>query len=266
MSSPLNPVDRHWFYERAIQSPAQLLPFLQRIHGGQPLRLREDFCARARLCDAWLQAVPGSSAVGIDWDADLIAASAPHPRKQLFAADLRAPHPRHVPADLIFVGNFSISELATRCELTEYFRRVRAQAAPRAVLVVDTYGGPAAWRTGSMLRIHALEDGRRIHHIWEQRAVDPITHRVENALHFRLEDRGEIVAECTEAFLYRWRLWGLADLIEAGEQAGWLAPEVYPELEGGPARPEGESWAACVAWRCPDSPRTDEERLAAAPP
>ncbi len=245
--------DRYWFYERAVQAPARLVPFLLSLHGGRPRRLREDFCARARLCDAWIEAVSQGEAVGIDRDPELLAGSLPHPRKVLFAADLRGVHPRHAPCDLVFVGNFSIGELHSRAALVRYLRAVREQTAAGGLLVIDTYGGPSAWRTGSMQRMHLLPDGRRIQHVWEQRAIDPRTQQVVNALHFRLEDRGEIVAECSEAFVYRWRLWSLAELADAAEESGWGTASVHPELDAQPACPEseswGESWAACSVWR-----------------
>lgn len=241
--------DRYWFYERAVQSPACLVPFLLSLHGGRPRRLREDFCARARLCDAWIESVPEGEALGIDRDHELLARALPHPRKILLTADLCGEHPRHVLCDVTFVGNFSIGELPSRADLCRYLKAVREQTAPGGILVVDTYGGPSAWRTGSMLRMHTLPDGRRIHHVWEQRAIDPRSQRVENVLHFRLEDRGEIVAECSEAFVYRWRLWSLAELADAAVESGWGPSSVHPELSAQPACPEGESWAACSVWR-----------------
>lgn len=241
--------DRHWFYERAVQQPARLIPFLRRIHGGAPRILAEDFCGTAALCRAWLDSDPRALAIGLDHDRELIDRAGTRAGLQLECCDLRGPHPQHPGADLVFVGNYSIGELADRSELLAYMRRVRERLAPGGCLVIDTYGGANAWRTGIMQRIHLLPDGRRIHHAWEQRHVDALTQRVENVLHFRLEDRGEIVVELPEAFVYRWRLWGLAELVEAAAESGLGAPEAYPDLDGPPRTPEGESWSACLALR-----------------
>ena len=163
-------------------------------------------------------------------------------------------------ADVIFVGNFSIGELHSRAELNDYLRSAKSRLATGGVFVCDTYGGAAAFRTGLVHRTHeGREPGERILYTWEQRSVDPFTMRVENALHFRIEQDGEIVAQHFDAFVYCWRLWSVAELRDAMAEAGLANTTVVRGVAdaGGREMPEpavadaasAEHHIVCVAAR-----------------
>lgn len=245
MSAP----DRYWFYERTVQAPQLSCALLRRIHGAGARFLAEDFCGSAAVARAFVETDPLASAIGCDLDPAVLQRAGAHPRLALQRVDLRHSSPAHAPADVLFVGNFSIGELKSRAELLAYLRRARARLARGGVCVLDTYGGPSAWRTGCMQRTHPLEDGRRIHYVWEQRRIDPANNHVENALSFRLEDQGVIQIELRDAFVYSWRLWSLAELDEALAEAGFGARELHSDLEGPPSPPSGETWIACISAR-----------------
>lgn len=258
------PLDRHALYEACVQAPARLVPLLVAIHGASPRVLGEDFCGTAAVARAWLALVPGSRARGVDVEPAVLARAADSvareavARLELVCADVRAlPADARADLDVLFTGNFSIGELATRAELVAYLARARARLARGGVFVCDLYGGESAFRTGATARTHVLADGRRVHYVWEQRSADPRDARVVNALHFRVEDRGEITHALADAFVYRWRLWSLAELREALHDAGFARIEVWRELAELPgstrpvATPEalGASWIVCVSAR-----------------
>lgn len=164
--------------------------------------------------------------------------------------------PRGLKADVIFVGNFSIGEIHDRPTLLKYLRACHARlvtgrggharrgsptsagdvASPASgVFVCDTYGGSSAFTRGAVQRTHPLPSRRgderiRIRYTWEQREADPLTGRVVNALHFRVEQDGEIVQEITDAFIYHWRLWSVPELRDAMSEAGFASTAVYGEL------------------------------------
>lgn len=251
--------DRHELYERCVQQPATLVELLLSIHGGSPTALGEDFSGSAAVSRAWLARVAGSRAVAVDLDASVLARARGVPNLELVCADVRdVPTTSTSELDIVFVGNFSIGELATRAELVAYMAHARSRLRANGVFVCDTYGGASAFRTGAVERVHALGDGARVRYVWEQRRADPRTARVENALHFRVEVGGEIVQELRDAFVYRWRLWSLAELREALLEAGFTDVECWCDLavsEDGRAHPVkapeelGESWIACVSGR-----------------
>ena len=159
---------------------------------------------------------------------------------------------RH-PADVIFVGNFSIGEIGERADLVRYLASSRKRFRPGGVFVCDTYGGPSAHRVGAIERSHWIEGGDRILYVWEQREVDPTTGRVVNAMHFRIERDGVIVDSIEDAFVYRWRLWSVPELREAMVEAGFASTEVRQDLwEGETLRASldtAEGFIACVVGR-----------------
>lgn len=245
--------DRHFLYERCVQAPELVVPLLRRLHGGSPRVLGEDFCGTAALAREWLRTDPAARAIAVDLDAEVLAraASARAERLELVHADVRAVDAR---CDVLFVGNFSIGELGTRAELLSYLRHARARLVPGGIFVCDTYGGASAWRTGAVERRHWIAPGVCVRYIWEQRAVDPLTARVENALSFRVEEAGEIVAELPDAFVYRWRLWSVPELADALAESGFARPSVETELGEGGREASGctdETIIACLCARAP---------------
>ncbi|MFG0327997.1 MAG: methyltransferase domain-containing protein [Phycisphaerales bacterium JB037] len=235
-------MDRFDCYEACVQSPGALVPFLLGLHGGQPTRLGEDFCGSAALSAAWVASADARTAIGIDLDAPTIDhARARAARRltsdQLARLDLRVGDVRTAPddpRDLIFVGNFSIGEIHTRPELLGYLRSVRARLAPGGVFISDTYGGESAFVAGHVHRHHSARDPElgsvRIRYTWEQRSANPLTARVVNALHFRVERGGEILDELPDAFVYDWRLWSVPELDDLLREAGFASVEVHAKL------------------------------------
>ncbi len=262
-------------YELCVQNTRVLAPLLRAIHGGTPRILHEDFCGSAALSRAWVSGSPGGRALATDRDPLPLAHARRAPGGRARALRLRradvlaappAPRP-HTPADVIFVGNFSIGEIHARAGLVGYLRACRARLARvpvPGVFVCDTYGGTSAWRTGGVQRLHPVpgDTRTRIRYTWQQRAANPLTGVVENALHFRVERAGVVVAEHTDAFVYRWRLWTLAELRDAMLEAGFRTVQVYgqvPDAADGDgnayalpitdAADLGDNWIVCVAAR-----------------
>lgn len=227
-------MDRHDLYELCVQSVGHLVPLLRAIHGGSPTRLAEDFCGTAALSNRWAETVRGGTALAVDLDADALAKHPDAPSVTKRRADVREIDD---PADVLFVGNFSIGYLHTRAELVSYLRHARARLADsNGVFVCDTYGGESAFCTGHVHRPHPIpkpldgKGGRICRYTWEQRRADPLTAMVTNAIHFRVEDCGEIVEEITDAFVYEWRLWSVPELRDAMTEGGFARTDVYAQL------------------------------------
>jgi hypothetical protein len=258
-------MDRLELYERTVQAPEHLVPFLRGLHGGAPRVLGEDFCSTALLSRAWVATEPGGEAVAVDLDAEALQRAEGVEGVRLVRADLREPLPPGLPSPhLIWVGNFSIGYLHERAELVAYLRRTRERLAPGGLFACDTYGGGAAWRTGAAVREHFLPGGLRVRSTWEQRVADPVSARVVNAIHFRVDRDGDVVFEAADAFVYDWRVWSLPELADAAHEAGFASHAVYVHLandpEGRQGRPRevgdprelgdpGERWAACFVAR-----------------
>ncbi len=245
-------MDRYELYEHCVQSPGELVPFLVALHGGSPHLLREDFAGTAAVSRAWASLSDRHRAEAVDIDATVLERAGAIDRVERIRADSRFAEVRPMSVDCVFVGNFSIGELATRTELESYFADSRRRLRDGGLFACDTYGGESAFRVGAMERRHVVRDGTILHHVWEQRAADPLTARVENALHFRVERDGVIVQELREAFVYRWRLWSVPELVDAARAAGFESSTVHTTLDPrAPTDSVQAGFAALVAARGP---------------
>lgn len=251
--------DRHDLYEACVQSPPEMALMLRAIHGNRPLSLGEDFAGTAALSRHWVEAVAGGRAVAVDLDADTLARAGTPANVRTTVGDVRS---ETEPVDCLFVGNFSIGYLHTRGELVGYLRHARSRMNPGGVFVCDTYGGESAYHLGSVDRDVALPGGLTCRYRWEQRKADPLTGMVTDAIHFRVFDVDEVVADFPDAYIYHWRLWSVPELRDALAQAGFASTDIYSNLpdavddEGNAyAQPItdpdwlGDSFIVCVAGR-----------------
>lgn len=222
----------HDLYELCVQSPSHLVPFLRAVHGHDPRVLGEDFAGTAALSHLWADRDGHARAFAVDLDSEALAFRGEHPRVTKRNADVCAATD---PADVIFVGNFSIGYRHTRNDLVAYLAHARSRLNEGGVFVCDTYGGESAFLLGDVHRDHWIPDdpryaghaGKRIRYTWEQRSADPTTGRVTDVLHFRVEKAGVIEQELFDAFVYEWRLWSITELRDAMTDAGFAATEVY---------------------------------------
>jgi len=251
--------DRHELYEACVQSPPEMTLMLRAIHGGDPKLLGEDFAGTAALSRHWIANVDGGEAVAVDIDAETLGVAGSHPKLRTVVGDV---HGADCKVDCLFVGNFSIGYLHTRGELIAYLEHARSRLNENGVFVCDTYGGETAYIRGNSDRDVSLENGLVCKYRWEQREADPMTGMVTNAIHFRVFDGDEVVADIHDAFVYRWRLWSLPELRDAMMQVGFVSTDIYASLpdavdDEGNAYAEpivdpdwlGDSFIVCVAGR-----------------
>lgn len=262
-------------YEISVQNPPLAAALLRAIHGGPARVLQEDFSGSAAVSRAWIRNAPVARAVAVDLDARALARArrlaGRTARLRTVRGDaLRCPLAGTPRPDVVFVGNFSIGEIHERAALVRYLERCRDRLAPGGVFVCDTYGGATAFVRGSSQRTipHPRDASLRILYTWEQRAADPMTARVENAIHFRLIRGRDVLRDITDAFVYRWRLWSLPELRDAAAEAGLGDTAVYAQIpdaadSAGNAyalpvqSPDelGDSFIVCVAMRVPGKQR-----------
>lgn len=218
---------RYDLYERCVQSPERMVPFLRAVHGGDPRVLREDFCGSGGVCREWAAQGPGFEAIGVDLDPEPLRRLRGHRGVKAVAADVLDCAAR---ADIISATNFPIGYWHTRRDLLRYLRLCRTRLKKAGVFVCDTYGGASAFEPGSTRRDFWIDGGIRVRYTWEQREADPLTGMVLDIIHFRADRDGQVIADLPEAFTYRWRLWSIPELREAMAQVGFRRTEVYAQL------------------------------------
>lgn len=250
-------------YECCVQSPRHVVNFLHAVYrlatGDSATILHEDFAGSAAFSRRWvadgLKRADGSRALAIDYDPLALAHArsrataegvpisepphSPRPGTMTLAQADQTKLPAHLasaPADVVFVGNFSIGYLHTRAALLSYLRSAKKRLdASRAgfgggVLVVDTYGGAGAFRLGGLTRTHTGPRGEVIHYHWQHESADPRTNLVTNSISLRVIVNGEQIAEWPRAFVYHWRLWSIAELREAMAEVGFSRSEVFTDV------------------------------------
>jgi SAM-dependent methyltransferase len=238
------PLDRFDLYELCVQSPGDLVPLLEAIHGGRPSVLGEDFCGTAALSRRWAARVAGGRAIAVDHDPEPLARAAGAARVEVVRGDVVADTSGRR-ADVVYAGNFSIGERHDRPALLEYLRHARSRLDAGGVFVCDVYGGESAFQTGRVTREHRAADGRVVRYTWEQRRADPTTGRVVNALHFEVVRDGVVERALHDAFVYDWRLWGVPELRDAMIEAGYATTEVYLKVPDA-ADGDGKVYAAPI--------------------
>lgn len=215
-------LDRHDLYELCAQYPPRDVGLLRAMHGRRPHTLAEDFCAGAALSRAWVET--GGEAVACDHDARVLARAKGidglTPRRcDVMKAD--------DPADVLFVGNFTIGEFHDRASLLAYLRHARSRIRPGGVFVCDLYGGVDAFQTGTLDEDRLGPADEIITYTWEQQTACPLSARVTNAMHFRVRPKKGRPYTLKNAFAYDWRLWAPAELHDALMEAGFDRVEFY---------------------------------------
>lgn len=243
-------VNKFDLYELCVQTPAMQARFLEAVHNGGGvggaggLTLGEDFAGPAGIARAWVALSEGHRAVCTDRDPEPLEHAARRAEEMLgrgtsgrlaFVADDVLVARRGM--DVIAALNFAVCELTQRAALLTYLRHALCRLETGGVLVADLYGGSDAFATGMSEQVIETAAGP-VTYAWEQRAADPLTGRVVNAMHFGLPG-GERVPD---AFVYHWRLWGVAELRDAMREAGFASTQVYGSL-GGAIDEEGRLYA-----------------------
>ncbi len=227
---PSGRVSRFDLYELCVTEPVRLTRFLRAVHGKSPRTLREDFSGSAALARYWAQSDPRASALAVDIDPEPLSLLKNHDRVEAIRADVLKCRRS---ADVIACTNFPLGYWHTRAALVKYLTHARACLNPRGVLVADTYGGRDALVPGQIIQHLVGPDDERIEYTFEQRAADPITARVVDALSFRVTPAGKSRATVfRDAFVYDWRLWSIPELTDAMSEAGFKGFEIHDRLGG----------------------------------
>jgi hypothetical protein len=268
-------IDKFDCYELCVQSPRHVVAMLRGIHGGEARVLREDFCGSAAVSRRWCSEGAGrgddSRAVAVDVDAQVLARAKKRAeadrladRLHLIQADATAGNPATDDgADIIWVGNFSIGYIHERDALVAYLKKSRERLSRGnggfggGVFVCDLYGGAGSFRLGFLERTHVGRGNEVVKYHWQHEEADPISAMVSNSISFRVIVNGELAADLPRAFVYRWRLWSLAELRDTMLEAGFAGVEVYKEVNLAPGeRPRAvaagelpEDWIVMMAGR-----------------
>lgn len=269
-------MNRFDLYELCVQAPELQARFVRGLHGGEGRRrarvLGEDFAGPAAIARAWVRLDEANTVIVTDRDAEPLAHAKRRAKEQLGAAGARRIEwrrrdvlrpvlkPMRAEVDAIAAFNFAVCELHERDALVSYLSNCRARLKRRGVFACDLYLGASAWVVGvekKRVRLPRELGGGDVVYEWEQVSVDPMSGRVQNAIHFEVggarsggKSAGKSKASLSpalshgergsrqalaqrerglmrNAFVYDWRLWSIPELRDAMRDAGFASSEVH---------------------------------------
>ncbi len=256
--------DRHVLYTHAVQSVDAEIDFADEtyraIRGRTARVLREDFCGTAATSCEWVKRRATNVAIGLDLDQETLdwgiannlgkLGEAERGRVRLFNRDVREPGREGSGVDVVLAMNFSYWIFRTRAELVGYFRRVFESLGSGGVFFLDHYGGYESMKEQRDKREIKTRRGP-FTYIWDQVRYEPITGKMDCAIHFAFEDGTRM----RNAFTYTWRLWTLPEIREMLGEAGFKNVTVYWEGDDNEGSGNGvfsasERGEACAAFIC----------------
>lgn len=230
-------------YRWSVQDPqrqaAVLTLIYHHLRRRRPLVLREDFAGTAADSMAWVGMQTDRRAIAVERDAGTLEWARREARERLGSqadrlefihADVlegKATACQNV--DVVAALNFSICFLRHRNDLLTYLVHARKCLRVDGLLVTNLFGGPGAMRAGTQKRtVTPTSDvettpGSFIYE-WEQSDYEPLDRSICCRIHFHL-DGGERLL--SDAFVYHWRLWTLAEIRELMKEAGFTDVQVW---------------------------------------
>jgi SAM-dependent methyltransferase len=229
--------NKHWYYEKSVQNPSNEVTFFnekfKEITGREPKTLREDFSGTAAISCAWVAQSKEHKAWGIDLDPDPIAYGKENHLSKLDAEDQKRMHyiegnvlnSGSPTVDICFAFNFSYFIFKKRSELLEYFKAAHKALNDGGVFFIDLFGGPDSIQENVDVITH---EGFKYY--WECQMFNPMTNDCRFAIHFKR--KGE--QKRKDCFIYEWRMWGMMELRDLLEEAGFSKTLGYWEGEEEP--------------------------------
>jgi hypothetical protein len=224
--------DKHTYYEKAVQNPNNEVEFFnekfEQLRGRKAFTLREDFCGTAAISCKWVDQGPEHFAWGIDLDPDPIEYGK---KTHLAPLDDAAQKRMHYiegnvlnsgtpKVDICFAFNFSYFIFKQRKQLLEYFIAAHDALEEDGVFFIDLFGGPDSITEMTDVIKH---DGFKYY--WECQNFNPMNNHCRFAIHFKL--KGE--QKRKDVFVYDWRMYGMAELRDILEEAGFKKTVAYWE-------------------------------------
>ncbi len=199
------------------------------MRGRRPRSVREDFCGTASMCCEWVKHGKNNTAIGVDIDPEVLAWGRKHNLSRLrpdarLRVSLVQDDVRRVaaasPVDVVLAMNFSYQLFMTRKKLGGYFREVRKALVKDGIFFMDVLGGYDTCREHREKRKY-----KGFKYVWEQASYNPVDGRMRCYIHFEFPDGSKL----KKAFAYDWRLWGLPELRDLLDDAGFSRVTVYWE-------------------------------------
>ena len=215
---------KYKLYESSVQCHTADIDFIneqyEKIQGRKPFVLREDFGGTGLLACSWAAQSSEHRAYGIDLDPEPMkygidnhySKLTEEQQKRMKYIEGNVLHDQEFKSDVTVAFNFSYFIFKTRKELVEYFTKVREGLKDDGVFFLDIFGGTET-------RQELVEETEHDAHsyFWDCDQFNPLTNECQYYIHFQVGN-----TKHEKAFSYDWRMWGIAELREIMEDAGYF--------------------------------------------
>lgn len=230
-------IDIQELYEASVQDTEGEIYFLSEtyktIRKKKPLVLREDFCGTFLNSLEWVKSDPRRKSIAVDRSSKTLNSG-----KKRHFSELTAEQQRRIRlhcedvvkaktgrADVLATLNFSICYFHARDQLIRYLKSSYKTLAEDGVLFLDLLGGPEVETSLDERRPIRSKKHGKFYYIWEQKGFEPVSRRIQFAIHFELKKKKRF----KNAFTYDWRLWTIPEMVDAMKEAGFKNVRIYWE-------------------------------------
>ncbi len=254
-SNKLSVEEKHLLYEQAVQSVDADIEFIEKefknLRKRDPRSLREDFGGTGYLSCEWVKRHSDNNAWAIDLDPEPVNYGKNRHYKTLNEEQSQRMKyimgnvldNQNFKSDVIVAFNFSYFIFKKRAQLVEYFSKVREGLKDDGLFFIDLFGG-----TECCQEMEEETDHVDFSYFWDCDDYNPITGEVMYYIHF--EKGGK---KYEKVFTYDWRMWGLAELRDILQDAGFSETIAYWEGDDDDGTGDGNFYQAdneenCESW------------------
>ena len=228
---------KYALYENSVQCPDWHVKHFPEFHewllGKKAYKLREDFCGTARISCEWVKKSKQHTAVGLDLDPEPLkygteknlSQLSPNARERVRLLQENVLHVTKEKFDLVAACNFSFFIFLDRKTLLEYFRAVYLSLDKQGTFFLEMAGGEGMREKDKEQRSFLIPKYGRCQYVWEQHGGDPVSAIADYSIHYQLPNNRWI----KDQFTYHWRLYGVRELRDILEEAGFEKTAVFWE-------------------------------------
>ena len=222
--------NRYNLYEESVQNVDFETEFFAKIFKKytkkQCTKIREDFCASAKISQAWVKRNKSNIAYAVDLNKKILNFAKNRSKQECTVNEFERikfikgnSQTKSTPkVDLVAACNFSYWVFKTRSELIKYFKNIYKCLNNTGVFMLDAFGGYEAHQ-----ELEESTKHKNFTYVWDQHSFNPITNDLTCYIHFEFPDGSSM----RKAFVYEWRLWSLPEIKECLQEAGFKSVDVY---------------------------------------
>jgi hypothetical protein len=231
--------EKYIYYEKSVQCVGADADFIRqeykRQYGKEPKILREDFAGTGMLSCHWVTEAKDRQSYAIDLDDEPLNYGKMKHLKDLKKEEQNRVHYTQgnvldsykFTPDIVVAFNFSYFIFKKRKDLLNYFTQIHKSLKGKGAFYLDLFGGSECHEP---IEEETEHDG--FSYFWDLAEVNALKQEVLYYIHFKIGKK-----KFEKVFTYDWRMWGIQELVDILEDAGFS--KIYTYWEGDDGEGEG---------------------------